>query len=74
KAPMAFDLVFTDPPYADGLVPQILSALAAQGWIAPGALVVAEIPSKGDLSPPPGFDALDERTYGSAKLVFLRHR
>ncbi len=74
QAPLAFDLVFTDPPYADGLVPQILSALAAQGWIAPGALVVAEIPAKGDLLPPPGFAALDDRVYGAARLVFLRHR
>jgi 16S rRNA (guanine966-N2)-methyltransferase len=55
-------------------VPQILSALATQGWIAPGALVVAEIPAKGVLLPPPGFAALDERVYGAARLVFLRHR
>lgn len=74
KAPAPFDLVFTDPPYADGLVPQILTALAMQGWIAPGALVVAEIPAKSDLSAPADFAALDERVYGAAKLVFLRHR
>ncbi len=73
KAPRAFDLVFTDPPYADGLVPAILAALAAQGWLAPGALAVAEIPARTDLVAPVGFTALDERVYGAAKLVFLRH-
>lgn len=73
KAPRAFDLLFTDPPYADGLVPEILAALSAQGWLAPGALAVAEIPARSDLLPPDGFTGLDERVYGAAKLVFLRH-
>jgi 16S rRNA (guanine966-N2)-methyltransferase len=35
-------LVFLDPPYGKGLVPRALAALQAKGWIAPGALIIAE--------------------------------
>ena len=42
RAPCACGLVFLDPPYGQALVPRALAALGAAGWIAPGALVVAE--------------------------------
>ncbi|QDH13250.1 RsmD family RNA methyltransferase [Formicincola oecophyllae] len=35
-------LVLLDPPYLKGLVPRALKGLARQGWLAPGALIVAE--------------------------------
>ncbi len=43
-------LVFLDPPYHKNLVPQALSALQAGGWIAPGAMIVAETEKGADLS------------------------
>jgi len=65
-------LAFLDPPYDQGLVPAALSGLAAKGWLAPGAVAVAEVAAKEPLEPPRGFQAIDERTYGRARLVFLR--
>jgi len=36
-------LLFLDPPYGRDLVPRAVAALRAAGWIAPGALLVAEV-------------------------------
>lgn len=68
----AFDLAFLDPPYAKGLGEQALEKLAAGGWLAPGAVVVFE---RGVTEPPPlipGYEMLDARDYGAARVHFLR--
>jgi len=66
-----FDLVFLDPPYGRGLGEAALAKLPPGGWIAPGALAVFECAA--DETPaPPGFELLDERLYGAAKVLFLR--
>lgn len=65
-------LVFLDPPYGKGLITPALEALKNAGWIAPGALIVAEMSAREDV---PAMDDLaieDERRYGKAKIVFLR--
>ncbi len=64
-------LIFLDPPYGKALVPRSLAALGAAGWIAPGALVVAEI-GKTEALDLPGFTLLAERAHGAARLVVLR--
>lgn len=65
-------LVFLDPPYASGLGGPALLALAAAGWIAPGAICVLEVGKAEHGTAPDGFAILDERRYGKAKLVFMR--
>jgi 16S rRNA (guanine966-N2)-methyltransferase len=68
----AFDLAFLDPPYAKGLGEQALAKLAAGGWLTPGAVVVFE---RSTTEPPfevEGFEALDARDYGAARVSFLR--
>jgi len=68
----AFGLAFLDPPYAKGLGERALGRLAEGGWLAPEAVVVFERGSdEPDLSVP-GFDALDVRDYGAARVHFLR--
>lgn len=42
RARSACSLIFVDPPYRQGLPARTLAALAAQGWIANGALAVIE--------------------------------
>ena len=66
------DLVFLDPPYRSGQGVPALTALAAAGWIAPDAIVTIELAYNEDLLPPAGFEAIDERRYGAAKIVILR--
>jgi 16S rRNA (guanine966-N2)-methyltransferase len=66
-------LLLMDPPYRSGLAAPALAALAERGWLAAGAICVAEISAAESLDAPAGFAPLDERRYGKAKLVFLRY-
>ena len=68
----AFDLAFLDPPYGLGLGEKALAGLVEGGWLAPGALVVLERASDEPALVAPGFEILDERTYGAARVWFLR--
>ena len=61
-----------DPPYNQDLAAPALGALATAGWLAPEALAVVELMAKEPFTPPEGFDLVDERKYGKARLVFLR--
>ncbi|MGE5515553.1 MAG: 16S rRNA (guanine(966)-N(2))-methyltransferase RsmD [Bacteroidota bacterium] len=64
-------LALVDAPYDKGLSAPCLAALAAKGWLAPGALAVVEVAARETLAPPAGFTIEDERTYGAARVVFL---
>jgi 16S rRNA (guanine966-N2)-methyltransferase len=66
-----FDLVFLDPPYGEGLGERALVGLAPGGWIGADALIVYECGAE-ETPAMPGFELLDERAYGAAKLLFLR--
>lgn len=67
-----FDLAFLDPPYRKGLCEPALAGLASGGWLKPGAVVMVErAGDEVDLAPP-GFDVLDARDYGAARVQFLR--
>lgn len=46
-----YDIVFLDPPYAEGLVPEALRKLADGGIFAPGAVVVCETDNGTDARP-----------------------
>ncbi len=67
------DLAFLDPPYRSGLAAPALMALAEAGWFKSGAIVTVELGNTEDLVPPAGFEAIDERRYGAAKIVILRY-
>lgn len=72
RARVPCGLVFLDPPYGQDLVPRAIAALDTAGWIAPGALVVAEAGQGEALDLPPGFERLAERSHGAATLHMLR--
>jgi 16S rRNA (guanine966-N2)-methyltransferase len=68
-----YDVVFADPPYAlaDTAVSQVLSLLADQGWLAPGALVIVERATRsGPVSWPDGFAPDKTRRYGEATFWY----
>ena len=68
-----YDLVFADPPYAlaDAAVLQVLSLLAGQGWLAPGALVIVERATRsGPVNWPDGFVPDKSRRYGEATFWY----
>jgi 16S rRNA (guanine966-N2)-methyltransferase len=69
-----FDLVFLDPPYGKGLGERALAKLKQGGWINADALIVFEC-AAGETPATPDFTVLDERSYGAAKVLFLKpHR
>lgn len=70
----AFDLAFLDPPYGQGMGEQTLARLLEGDWLAPGATVVFERGSDEPEIETPGFDRLDARDYGAARVLFLRAR
>ncbi len=67
-----FTLAFLDPPYGQGLVAPTLRALAAGGWLVQGAIVVVETGAAEALAAPAAFAILDVRTWGPARVSFLR--
>lgn len=73
-APAPADLVLMDPPYRSGLGTQALAALDREGWLKPDALVMVETDAKGSFAIPPGFELLEERQQGPARLTFLLHQ
>lgn len=70
-APAPCDVVLMDPPYNQGLAAPALAALAAAGWIAPGATVAVELMKAETFEAPAGFELRDARDYGKAKVAFL---
>ncbi|RJK98243.1 16S rRNA (guanine(966)-N(2))-methyltransferase RsmD [Vallicoccus soli] len=69
-----YDAVLADPPYALGedALAAVLARLA-DGWIAPGAVLVVERSSRGPAVPwPPGVEGLRSRRYGEAALWYGR--
>jgi 16S rRNA (guanine966-N2)-methyltransferase len=70
EAPCA--IAFLDPPYESGLAIPALHGAASRGWLASGAIAVVEVGAREPLAPPPGYDILDERAYGAARVVFMR--
>ena len=63
-------LVFVDPPYAQDFVPKAVNALARAGWLAPGALVIAETGRDEELALPAELCA--ERIHGAARITAWR--
>ncbi|SBW12501.1 16S rRNA (Guanine(966)-N(2))-methyltransferase [uncultured Alphaproteobacteria bacterium] len=72
RAKIACDLVFLDPPYAEGVAAAALAAADAAGWVRAGAVAVAETAAADAPVWPPGFVVDDRRVYGKAALTFLR--
>jgi 16S rRNA (guanine966-N2)-methyltransferase len=67
-----FDLVFLDPPYGKGLGERALAGLSAGGWLSDQALVVFERGADEPDPAIPGFEALDARQYGAARVLYFR--
>jgi len=63
-------LVFLDPPYGQGLAERAVAALAAAGWIAADALLVAEVARAEGVSLPG--ETMAERTHGAARVIINR--
>lgn len=70
----AFTLAFLDPPYGKGLGEQTLARLIEGDWLAPDAVVVFERGADELDLQAPGYELVDERTWGAARVWFLRRQ
>jgi len=68
----ACDFAFLDPPYRSDLGVPALISLANQGWLKPRSVCTLEIAKAEQFLPPSGFEVIDERTYGGARVFILR--
>lgn len=68
----AFDLAFLDPPYRKGLGETALARLREGNWLKPGAVCVLERGSDEAPFGVEGYEELDARDYGAARVHFLR--
>ena len=67
-----FDIAYLDPPYGQGLAEIALAALERGDWLAPGAVAIVERGAGEAPLVAPGFETLDSRVWGAAKVWFLR--
>ena len=67
----ACGLVLLDPPYGGGLIARALDALRATGWVAAGALIVAETACREE-PPVAAASLLAARRHGAARLSIWR--
>ena len=68
----AFDLVFADPLYRQGLGERALREARDNGWIKPGGIAVLEDHGDAALDIPEGYEELDRRRYSDTQVVILR--
>lgn len=71
-APLAYDLVFVDPPYELGSpeLSGVLADLVGNGWVAADGLIVAERSRRSpELTPPDPYAEVDTRRYGETVLT-----
>ncbi len=73
--PPLFQLAFIDPPYGRNLLERTLRPLREHGWLAPEALIVAEVEARvsaENLADTNGLELLRDRTYGQTRIVLWK--
>lgn len=66
-------VAFADPPYDNGQAAPALISLRKGGWLEQNAIVVLEVSTKELVQLPEGFEQIDERKYGSSRVLILRN-
>jgi 16S rRNA (guanine966-N2)-methyltransferase len=66
-----FSLLFADPPYGRRLGEKALVSAREGGWLQPRALCVLEESAAAAMTPVPGFELVEQRSYGDSIVHFL---
>jgi 16S rRNA (guanine966-N2)-methyltransferase len=66
---LAATLAFLDAPYGRGLILPAIDAASKQGWLAPGAMAVIEVPAGEEIDLPGEFRIVDDRRYGATRMI-----
>lgn len=63
-----FDLVFLDPPFAEGLLAPVIERLDRHGWLAPEARIYLEAPIQAGFPPlPERWSLIRDKTAGQVR-------
>lgn len=71
RTQVACGVVFMDPPYGSEAWVPALAAAQKTGWIGDDTVVVIETDKRERTEIPDGFEVLDERNYGRARILML---
>lgn len=71
RAQTAAGVVFMDPPYGSEAWVPATEAAARNGWIGDDTVIVVETDRRERTEIPDGFEVLDDRTYGRARILVL---
>jgi 16S rRNA (guanine966-N2)-methyltransferase len=66
-----YDLIFADPPYAQGAGTSVIEAVERAGWLAPGGWMSVET-ARADAISPGAFEIEATRDVGRARLTLFR--
>ena len=74
RTPERFDLAFLDPPYASGLLEEMLERMTAPGFdiLNPYGIIVAEHPADRLLAVPAGYRLQKTYRYGKIAVTLFR--
>ena len=71
----SYDLIFADPPYADGLSDPARDLIAIEGWeqrLKEDGYLILEREAVGELPEPEGLSALQGRDYGRSRITIYQ--
>ena len=71
----SYDLIFADPPYADGLSDPARDLVALEGWgqwLAEDGYLILEREAAGELPEPRGLTLLQKRDYGRSRIAIYQ--
>ena len=74
KQNLAFDLIFSDPPYAKGLAQKSLDLVAEKNLLVKGGLMIIEHGATEILDAPINFQLIRKITYGHTTAVTIFER
>jgi 16S rRNA (guanine966-N2)-methyltransferase len=69
-----FNIIFADPPYASGIIPDILEKVRNNGLLADEGVLIVEYASKLSITESAeknGFNEIKYKTYGDTAVSFL---
>ncbi|MEX0300133.1 MAG: 16S rRNA (guanine(966)-N(2))-methyltransferase RsmD [Kordiimonas sp.] len=74
KATQAYDFIFMDPPYRQGLVEPTLLSIISGEWLAENGVIICELAVDDPLNLPTELEIIDERSQGQQRVLFLNFR
>jgi len=69
-----FDLIFMDPPYNLGIIPQILEQIAALQLLQQNGIICAESATGEQFDLPESLELIETRTYGSSMVHLINNK